>query len=170
MATSNLVAFDAHGRITKYANVEEILKAFYEVRIKFYEKRKAYQLNEWGKDLDKLSNQARFVKEIIDGKLVVAKKKKADLVVELKHKNYTPYPKVADATKDGEVEPSMEDESGDKEVDTAANAYDYLLGVSFDLCSACLAIALLTYYIDGHLVLDQRARRQASQANCRQAE
>ena len=40
MATSNLVAFDAQGRITKYANVEEILKAFFEIRIKFYEKRK----------------------------------------------------------------------------------------------------------------------------------
>ena len=40
LATSNLVAFDAYGRITKYANVEEILRAFYDVRIKFYEKRK----------------------------------------------------------------------------------------------------------------------------------
>ena len=40
LATSNLVAFDAQGRITKYANVEEILKAFYDVRIRFYEKRK----------------------------------------------------------------------------------------------------------------------------------
>ena len=42
MATSNLVAFDAQGRITKYASVEEILKAFYDVRIKFYEKRKVH--------------------------------------------------------------------------------------------------------------------------------
>ena len=40
VATSNLVAFDAQGRITKYANVEEILKAFFDVRIKLYEKRK----------------------------------------------------------------------------------------------------------------------------------
>ena len=40
IATSNLVAFDAQGRITKYANVEEILKAFFVVRIKYYEKRK----------------------------------------------------------------------------------------------------------------------------------
>ena len=40
IATSNLVAFDAEGRITKYANVEDILKEFYNIRIKFYEKRK----------------------------------------------------------------------------------------------------------------------------------
>ena len=40
MATTNLVAFDAQGRITKYANVEAMLQAFFDVRIKFYEKRK----------------------------------------------------------------------------------------------------------------------------------
>ena len=40
IATSNLVAFDAEGRITKYASVEDIMKEFYNIRIKFYEKRK----------------------------------------------------------------------------------------------------------------------------------
>ena len=40
VATSNLVAFDAEGRITKYATVEDIMKEFYGIRIKFYEKRK----------------------------------------------------------------------------------------------------------------------------------
>lgn len=40
IATSNLVAFDAEGRITKYANVEDIMKEFYNIRVKFYEKRK----------------------------------------------------------------------------------------------------------------------------------
>lgn len=40
MATTNLVAFDAEGRITKYATVEDIMKEFFTVRIKFYEKRK----------------------------------------------------------------------------------------------------------------------------------
>lgn len=40
IATSNLVAFDPEGRITKYATVEDIMKEFYGIRIKFYEKRK----------------------------------------------------------------------------------------------------------------------------------
>lgn len=40
IATSNLVAFDPEGRITKYAAVEDIMKEFYVIRIKFYEKRK----------------------------------------------------------------------------------------------------------------------------------
>ena len=40
IATSNLVAFDGEGRITKYAGVEDIMKEFFAIRIKFYEKRK----------------------------------------------------------------------------------------------------------------------------------
>jgi DNA topoisomerase II len=40
IATTNLVAFDPEGRITKYASVDDILKEFFSVRIKYYEKRK----------------------------------------------------------------------------------------------------------------------------------
>lgn len=40
IATSNLVAFDPEGRITKYASVDDIMKEFYALRIRFYEKRK----------------------------------------------------------------------------------------------------------------------------------
>ena len=68
---------------------------------------------------------------IIDGKLVVAKRKKKDIVAELKEKNFKPFPKVSDATKDGEFEPAMEDqETDDADVEVDASAYDYLLGVS----------------------------------------
>lgn len=45
IATSNLVAFDPEGRITKYATVEDIMKEFYAIRIKFYEKRKVNSLS-----------------------------------------------------------------------------------------------------------------------------
>ncbi len=40
IATSNLVAFDAEGRITKYATAEDILKEFFNYRLSFYSKRK----------------------------------------------------------------------------------------------------------------------------------
>lgn len=83
------------------------------------------------KELEKMSNQARFVKMIIDGKLVVSKKKKKDLVAELKRLSFKPFPKVADAQKEGELEPAMEDqEEDDSDVEAGASDYDYLLGVS----------------------------------------
>lgn len=40
MATSNMVAFDSHGRIHKYASVLDIMEEFYHVRLRFYEQRK----------------------------------------------------------------------------------------------------------------------------------
>lgn len=40
MATSNLVAFDAQGRIHRYATVLDIMEEFYHIRLRYYEKRK----------------------------------------------------------------------------------------------------------------------------------
>jgi DNA topoisomerase II len=40
MATSNLVAFDGQGRIHKYETVLDIMEEFFQIRLKFYEKRK----------------------------------------------------------------------------------------------------------------------------------
>lgn len=131
IATSNLVAFDPEGRITKYATVDDILKEFFAVRLKYYERRKQHQLSELQKDLEKLSNQARFIMMIIEGTLVISKKKKSVLVLELKEKGFKPIAKIADAAKLGEDEPAMEDteESGDRDVEVLSSSYDYLLGM-----------------------------------------
>lgn len=131
IATTNLVAFDPEGRITKYATVEDILKEFYTVRLKYYERRKQHQLSELQRDLEKLSNQARFVQMIIDGSLVISKKKKHILIGELKEKGFKPIAKVADAAKLGEDEPAMEDdeEAENNETEVLSSSYDYLLGM-----------------------------------------
>ncbi|KAJ5087058.1 DNA topoisomerase II [Penicillium alfredii] len=132
IATTNLVAFDEEGRITKYATVNDILKDFYTIRLKYYERRKQHQLSELQKDLEKLSNQARFVQMIIDGKLVISKKKKPVLISELKEKGFKPFPKVAEAAKMGEDEPVVEeddDEAEDTNTEVLSSAYDYLLGM-----------------------------------------
>ncbi|KAH8730915.1 DNA topoisomerase [Phaeosphaeriaceae sp. PMI808] len=129
-STSNLVAFDAHGRIHKYASVLDIMEEFYHVRLRFYEKRKQHQLSVMEKELSKMTNQARFIQMIIDGKLVVSKKKKAALVAELTKLNFTPFPKVEDAQKAGEEEEAMEDDESDTDVEVNANDFDYLLGMA----------------------------------------
>lgn len=131
IATSNLVAFDPEGRITKYATVDDILKEFFTVRLKYYERRKQHQLSEFQRELEKLSNQARFVQMIIDGSLVISKKKKHVLVNELKEKGFKPIAKVADAAKLGEDEPAMEDEdeADNHETEVLSSSYDYLLGM-----------------------------------------
>lgn len=134
MATSNLVAFDAQGRIHKYATPLDIMEEFYQVRLQMYQKRKQHMLSEMNKELDKMTNQARFVQMIIDNKLIVSKKKKSALVTELQKLGFKRFPKVADAKKEGEFEAVVEDDNADDadDVDTAAGAsdYDYLLGMA----------------------------------------
>lgn len=134
VATSNLVAFDPEGRITKYASIDDILKEFYAVRLKFYERRKQHQLGELQRELERFTNQARFVQMIIDGDLVVSKKKKTALVSELKSLGFKAFPKISDAVKAGENEATVEEEGGAGEEqddsETLSNGYDYLLGMA----------------------------------------
>lgn len=134
MTTTNLVAFDPQGRIHKYATPLDIMEEFYQVRIQTYQKRKKHMLGEMQKELDRLTNQARFVRMIIDNKLTVSKKKKAVLVAELQKLGFTRFPKIADARKEGEFEPVVNDdeneESDSAEVAAGANDFDYLLGMA----------------------------------------
>ena len=93
-----------------------------------------WQLAEWNKELEKFTNQARFIQMIIDGKLIVSKKKKKDLVAELKQKGFKAFSKTTDASKEGESEPVLEtnmdsNEENDDNLELEASSYDYLLGV-----------------------------------------
>ena len=89
-------------------------------------------LSELHRELEKLTNQARFIQMIIDGKLVVSKKKKLVLVQELKEKGFKAMPKRTDAIKEGELAPIADNDDEEEEEDsqTGASAYDYLLSVS----------------------------------------
>lgn len=129
LATSNLVAFDPEGRITKYASVEAILEEFYAYRLKHYQLRKDWMLKDMERNLKRFTNQARFVQMIIDGKLNISKKKKAVLIAELKKLNFDAFPKVSDAKKAGESEEAMGDEEADDESAPDASSFDYLLGM-----------------------------------------
>ena len=83
------------------------------------------------RELDRFTNQARFIKMIIDRELNISKKKKAVLIAELRKLDFKPFAKVEDATKDGEIAPVVEDdaENGDDDMTLASSSYDYLLGV-----------------------------------------
>lgn len=75
--------------------------------------------------VDKLNNQARFVQMIIDEELVVSKRKKADIVTELRSLKFRPFPKVSKAKEAGEAIAAVEDD----EEEGQQSDYDYLLGM-----------------------------------------
>ncbi|KAM5348257.1 hypothetical protein ACJ41O_008081 [Fusarium nematophilum] len=130
VATSNLVAFNSRGQIRKYEKVEDILEEFYHYRLDMYTERKKHWLAVYHADYRKLKNQARFIKEIIDGDLIVGKKKKTVLVKELRDRKYEAFPRGQDKKKTAdEEEEAEEDQSLEADSDGGARDYDYLLSM-----------------------------------------
>ena len=70
LAGSNYVLFDHEGRINRYADEEEIVRAWFALRSQLYERRKEYMLARLRKECETLSNRARFVKAVVDGEVI----------------------------------------------------------------------------------------------------
>lgn len=80
MLASNMHLIDGDGRVQKFTTPEQIIEAFYPVRLDLYVKRREVMLADMQYRVKRLQNQARFVREIGDGKLVVHGKSKAAIL------------------------------------------------------------------------------------------
>lgn len=127
LATSNMVLFDSEGKIKKYSSPEEILDDFYPLRLSHYQKRKAHLVKELENLYERLSNQARFVLMIVKKELIVANRKRKDLVAELREKEFRPFPKQAKAHVAADVD---DNEMEDADEPGASADFDYLLGMA----------------------------------------
>ena len=134
LATSCMVLFDELGVLRKYSTVEEILKTFFNVRMKLYEKRKKYFVGMLEAEAGKLSNQARFILEKCDGRLVIENKKKKDMIEELQRKGFESDPvKMWKIAQDRDAALEQEENSDSESVDDIASGgpdFDYLLGMA----------------------------------------
>jgi DNA topoisomerase-2 len=80
---SNMHLFHPTKGIYKYESPEEILKDFVELRLEHYKKRKAHLIDVFQKRAEMCSHKSKFVSMVIEGKLVVFKRKKQDLEKEM---------------------------------------------------------------------------------------
>jgi DNA topoisomerase-2 len=90
---SNMHLFHPMKGICKYESAEDILKDFINLRVEHYVKRKARLLEITKRKAELCSRRAQFVKRVIDGDIVVFKRKKQDLEEELS----AMFPKVDDS-------------------------------------------------------------------------
>ena len=81
--TENLTCLDENGKLIIFKNVNELIEYFVKFRLTYYDKRKDYLLNELAKRNVYLSNRAKFIKSIIDGKLNLRNKPKTEVIDEL---------------------------------------------------------------------------------------
>jgi DNA topoisomerase-2 len=81
--TENLTCLDEHGKLIIFKNVNDLIRYFVKFRLTYFDKRKDFLLNELSRKNIQLSNRAKFIKLIIDGKLNLRNKPKAEVVDEL---------------------------------------------------------------------------------------
>ena len=74
VSTTNMHLFDSHMRLHKYETVQEIIDAFYEVRMDTYKKRKAAIVNEITNKLLELSNRSKYIQGVLDSKIDLRRK------------------------------------------------------------------------------------------------
>jgi DNA topoisomerase-2 len=88
LSTSNMYLFNEKAQITKYDSAIHIIKAFYSIRLEYYEKRKEYQLAKLLHDAQVYENKVRFIKEVVSGSIPVSTLTKKDLEQVLEERTY----------------------------------------------------------------------------------
>lgn len=79
----NYTTLDEHGKLKIFTSPEEIVKYFVEFRLKYYDKRKQKILNKLVEEIRELDAKCKFIKAILDGKLKVNNRKKAEIESDL---------------------------------------------------------------------------------------
>jgi len=79
VSTTNMHLFDANCKLHKYAHVDEIIDAFYDVRHATYEKRKAHLVRELERVMMKLSNKVKYIQCVLNGTIDLRRKSAAEI-------------------------------------------------------------------------------------------
>lgn len=135
LTCNSMVLFDHVGCLKKYDTALDILRDFFELRLKYYGLRKEWLLGMLGAESAKLNNQARFILEKIDGKIIIENKPKKELIKVLIQRGYDSDPvkawkeaqqKVPDEEENEESDNEKESEKSDSATDSGPT-FNYLL-------------------------------------------
>ena len=74
---------DEWGKLKIFESTEEIIDYFVQFRLKYYTKRKQFILDKLNRELKVLSNRGRFIKAILDGKIVVNNVAKLEIIKQI---------------------------------------------------------------------------------------
>uniref|UniRef100_K3WUW3 DNA topoisomerase 2 n=1 Tax=Globisporangium ultimum (strain ATCC 200006 / CBS 805.95 / DAOM BR144) TaxID=431595 RepID=K3WUW3_GLOUD len=136
ISTGNMHAFSADGKLTRFDSSENVLRAFYGVRLALYGERKAYLENKQAKELLKLQNRIRFIEQVSHGDLQMVLKErlpKSALVGLLREHGFAPASAFRDELPaDAATLPAVPDAEDDNTEDEQSQGaeYDYLLNTS----------------------------------------
>lgn len=81
--SENYTCVDENNRVKVFESVEEILRAFVNIKLEYLQKRKDYQLQKFEDDIKIDFSRYLFIKNIVDNKLLINKRKKSDIEIDL---------------------------------------------------------------------------------------
>uniref|UniRef100_A0A8C9YCZ4 DNA topoisomerase 2 n=1 Tax=Sander lucioperca TaxID=283035 RepID=A0A8C9YCZ4_SANLU len=132
LTCNSMVLFDHMGCMKRYDSVQDILREFFELRLHYYKLRKDWLLGSLGAEAAKLSNQARFVLEKIEGKITIENKSKRELIRMLVQKGYESDPVAAWSKSQEKEEDDHEGNESDSSVDSGSSSgpnFNYILNM-----------------------------------------
>jgi DNA topoisomerase-2 len=110
---TNMMLVNKDGIVKKYNSPYEIMDDFFEVRMEYYKRRKAYMLDSIKKELTLISYKVKFIREILNDTIELRKKKRQVINELLKSKGYPELSNNLDASPEN-------------------YSYDYLVKMSLD--------------------------------------
>jgi DNA topoisomerase II len=81
--TENFNTLDENGKLKIFESVEDIIQYFINFRLKYYQLRKDFELDKLHHELKVLGNRGKFIKNILDGKIIVNNKSKDEIVSQI---------------------------------------------------------------------------------------
>lgn len=91
LSTTNMHLYDHEGCIKKYADVNEIIRDFYRVRLEMYEKRKNHRIKTLKEEMQNLDARIKFILSVINGDLKIMNVKKSVIEEHLVENGYPKY-------------------------------------------------------------------------------
>ena len=122
--TTNMHLFNSQGEIKKYDSAVDILREFFDIRLSYYHKRKEWLVSVKKEDVLRISNRVRFILMVIAKEIIVANRKKDDLMKELEEKKFD---KLAAKTRKPKAKNAIVEDEEEEEQSKAS--YDYLLSM-----------------------------------------
>lgn len=110
--TTNMVGFGVDGKIKKYITVGDIIEEYYGRRLAGYEERRQKQIEALEKEVIETDARVRFLRAVLEERIVLAKKSKEQVVTQLRKEKL----------------PAL---SSDNNIDDY-KSYDYLLRLRID--------------------------------------
>lgn len=83
----NYTSIDENNSVQRFESIQEIMDAYIKIRLEFYDKRKAYQIEKMTMHLKEQGSRYMFIYRIIEGQLIVNNKTKKEIVKQIEDFN-----------------------------------------------------------------------------------